>query len=89
MSRGHGTIQRSILAVLADAAAPLDTIEIAGRVFDVEIIEASHHQSVRRALRKLHAEGQVLRAIACVRSDPAPRRAWALPEYATPASMFR
>jgi Fe2+ or Zn2+ uptake regulation protein len=88
MSRGHGNIQRTILQVMREADRPLDTVDIAGRVFGVEAVNSSQHQTARRALRRLRDEGLVHRSKGCMSGA---RRAWATTQAAkrSKTGMFR
>ena len=80
MSKGHGQVQRSVLAVFE--AAPrelLDSIEIAGRALGVYEIDDSEASSYRRALRKLAGAGAI---VDMGRNWRDGRRRYALPEGA-------
>lgn len=66
MSKGHGKLQRAILATMP-ADRPVDTFEIAGLAFDVAAIDgmvtigASQRASVARALYSLERRGLVVK----------------------------
>lgn len=60
MSKGLGNVQRKILDLFAtDPGQMWDSITIAGRVFDMNPVGDSECVSVRRALRKLAASGDI------------------------------
>jgi len=79
MSRGLGKVQRMCLSVLGSHGSHLDSIEIAGRALDKEVINDSEHVSFRRALRTLAERGRV---VDLGRGFHDGRRRWALPEAA-------
>ena len=79
MSRGLGMVQRMCLSVLESHGDHLDSIEIAGRALDKEVINDSEHVSFRRALRTLAERGLVVDLGRGFRDG---RRRWALPEAA-------
>lgn len=60
MSKGHGSLQRSIMAVFAGRDDLLDSISVAGLVFDQNPVSAAQASSTRRALQKLVAEGALV-----------------------------
>ena len=70
MSLGHGRIQRAVLAVLDTAAAPLTASDIG---FAVD--GCTHQESILRALRRLTAEGLVVRHYEVTRTGE--RVSWA------------
>jgi hypothetical protein len=66
MSRGLGAVQRRILEILSAEDGLIDTLEIAGRVFDcaadahgVVLISPAQAVSVRRACRGLVEAGKI------------------------------
>ena len=67
MSRGHGWVEREILAVLRRndrtrrADRGLEVLEIASRVYGVRAIYAAKRVAVQRALGKLAKAGLVVR----------------------------
>lgn len=75
----RGRIQRSCVQTLSDANEYLDSIEIAGRVFDKMQITEAEHVSVRRALRLL-CERKLL--IDMGRGWRDGRKRWATPDVA-------
>ncbi len=80
MSKGHGQVRRSALAVFE--AAPnelLDSIEIAGRALGKYEIDDSEASSYRRALRKMAEAGAI---VDLGRSWHDGRRRYALPDEA-------
>lgn len=70
MSRGHGHIQRDLLAVLESENRPFDAFLLAAEVYDVEpgddglaLVSDAMLVSVRRALVKLAAEGKIIKVV--------------------------
>jgi hypothetical protein len=53
MSRGLGTVQRSLIAALAESGRRFTVKELAEVAFPGELIERKHKVSVRRALKNL------------------------------------
>jgi len=85
MSRGRGTLQRSLLALIS-ANGDLDMFELTALAYELEpdeqgkmVVSAAHLASVRRALVVLFREGL---AIGSTTRQQGGRRAWAAPEYA-------
>ena len=74
MSRGPGKVQRGVLDALQ--RGPLDTLELAGRVFQGQPSPCAE-ASTRRALRKLHEAGQVH----CLGVGWGGARRWCLAEH--------
>ena len=68
-----GKIQIKVLAVLQQAAAPLDAIEIAALVYGINPASGAAYSAVRRALGKLNRKGLVR---AGSRHHPDRRRRW-------------
>ena len=86
MSKGHGEIQRRVLAVLAGASS-LDSIAVAVAVYGRNPVTLAEVSSVRRAMRKLADKGLV---VAMTRHYRDGRRMWALPAAAAaPAERVR
>ena len=79
MSRGHGDVQRRVLAVLRDRAAVLSSIDVAAGVFGRPAVTVSEASSVRRALRALADESL---AVDLGRGWRWGRRGWAEPAVA-------
>lgn len=86
MSRGHGRIQRDLLAVLESQNRVFDAFLLAAEVYDIEpdddgqaLVSDAMLVSVRRALVKLAAEGKIIKLIRLKRSEPrfASRTYWA------------
>jgi len=85
MSRGRGTLQRSLLELI-NANGRLDTFALTALAYELEpdeqgnvLVSEAHLASVRRALGVLLREGRVIGSTArrqCGRS------AWAAPEHA-------
>lgn len=77
MSGGHGTLQRSLLALI-NANSRLDMFELTALAYELEpdeqgnvVISAAHLASVRRALAVLVREGLVIGSAArCARAAP-------------------
>jgi hypothetical protein len=68
MSRGHGRIQRDIVAEIENCTDLVDTFELAANIYRVEpngdglrILNDAQLVSVRRALVKLAAAGKVFK----------------------------
>ena len=68
MSRGHGRIQRDIIAAIEKSTDMVDTFELAVNVYSIEpngdglrILSDAQLVSVRRALVKLAAAGKVFK----------------------------
>ena len=85
MSRGRGTLQRSLLALI-NANGCLDTFALTALAYELEpdeqgnmVVSEAHLASVRRALGVLLREERVIGSTAR-RQDG--RNAWAAPEYA-------
>ena len=81
MSRGHGRIERTLLAVLDQQAEPVDTFALAALVYDVPAdpdgvvrLTAAQLSSVRRALGRLQRIGL---AFDCGRRRAINRTHWA------------
>jgi hypothetical protein len=53
MSRGLGTVQRSLIATLNESGRRFTIEELAEIAFPGEVIERKHEVSVRRALKNL------------------------------------
>ena len=84
MNRGHGTLQRLLLALIA-ANGDLDTFELTALAYGVEpdqqgkmVVSEAHLASVRRALVVLLRQGRGIGSIARRQGD---RHARAAPEY--------
>ncbi len=65
MSRGPGSVERCLQAILETADRPLDTIELAARAFDAAptadgyvLVTEAQVVSVRRALGRLKRKGK-------------------------------
>ena len=78
MSRGPGTVQRRVLAIL-EAGGLLDSITVAGLVYGQQTVTPAQAVSVRRALRLLATAGRIADLGRGWRSG---RRMWATPERA-------
>jgi hypothetical protein len=80
MSRGHGRIERALLAILDVADNHLNTFELTAAVFTLQpdntglvVISPARIGAVRRALRKLAREGLV---VPVGSSKTSPGRGW-------------
>jgi hypothetical protein len=81
MSKGLGKLQRAALDLILKSDEPLDSIEIAGRIFDVEAVEISQCVSVRRALNNLQKRG-LIAGIGRRWNTAIGRRFWTTPQKA-------
>lgn len=82
MSKGPGAVMRAVLAAVQQAAQPLESQEVARRVFEhssLDMVTAAESASVRRALRGLAQCGEVEDM---GRDWSRKRRKWATPETA-------
>jgi hypothetical protein len=93
MSRGRGSLQRRLLAVLSEALRSVDTFELAALAYELEPdanghIEVTDSQlaSVKRALASLARDGAV---VPLFRKHPTGRKAWTTPEHAAAYSNDR
>jgi hypothetical protein len=59
MSRGHGAVQRKVLAHLGNVTGAATVRQLACVVYDTDSPTVANERSVRRAIRTLECEGHV------------------------------
>jgi hypothetical protein len=86
MSRGHGSLQRSLLALIEANPPHIDTFALTALAFAVKpdaqgnvAVNGAQLASARRALSALARERKIIGSTARLRGG---RRAWALPDHA-------